>query len=56
MVVEPSFVFTRKAVVDDVFIRNSGKICKSIVDSDASQLDPYSVSAHANRTIHAIGI
>ena len=27
----PSIVFTRKAVVDETFIRNSRKICKSIV-------------------------
>ena len=32
----PSIVFTRKAVVDDFFIRNSGNICKSIVGIDAS--------------------
>ena len=34
----PSIVFTRKAVVDETFIRNSGKICESIVGIDASQL------------------
>ena len=38
-----SIVFTRKAVVDKTFIRNSGKFCKSIVDIDASQLYPYSM-------------
>ena len=43
MVVGPSIVFTRKAVVDETFIRNSGKICKSIVGIDASQLYPYSM-------------
>ena len=31
MVGGPSIVFTRKAVVDETFIRNSGNICKSIV-------------------------
>ena len=36
-------VFTRKAVVDETFIRNSGKICKSIVGIDASQLYLYSM-------------
>ena len=36
MVGGPSIVFTRKAVVDETFIRNSGKICKSIVGFDAS--------------------
>ena len=43
MVVGPSIVFTRKAVVDEIFIRNSGNICKSIVGIDASQLYPYSM-------------
>ena len=35
----PSFVFTRKAVVDQTFIRNSENLCKSVVGIDASQLD-----------------
>ena len=39
----PSIVFTGKAVVDETFIRNSEKICKSIVGIDASQLYPYSM-------------
>ena len=43
MVGGPSIVFTRKAVVDETFIRNSGNICKSIVGIDASQLYPYSM-------------
>ena len=43
MVGEPSTVFTRKAVVDETIIRNSGIICKFIVDIDASQLYPYSM-------------
>ena len=43
MVGGPSIVFKRKAVVDEAFIRNSGKICKSIVGIDASQLYPYSM-------------
>ena len=43
MVVGPSIFFTRKAVVDETFIRNSGNICKSIVGIDASQLYPYSL-------------
>ena len=38
-----SIVFTRKAMVDETFIRNSGNICKSIVGIDASQLHPYSM-------------
>ena len=36
-------VFTRKAVVDETFVRYSGNICKSIVGIDASQLYPYSM-------------
>ena len=37
----PSIVFTRKAVVDETFIRRSTNICKSIVGIDASQLYHY---------------
>ena len=40
----PSIVFTRKAVVDKAFIRDSSNICKSIVGIDASQFYPYSRS------------
>ena len=43
MVDGPSIGFTRKAVVDETFIRNSENICKSIVGIDASQLYPYSM-------------
>ena len=43
MVGGSSIVFTRKTVVDETFIRNSGIICKSIVGIDASQLYPYSM-------------
>ena len=39
----PSIVFTRKAVVDETFIRKSSNLCKSIVGIDASQLCPYSM-------------
>ena len=39
----PSVVFTRKAVVDETFIRNSTNLCKSIVGIDASQLYPNSM-------------
>ena len=39
----PFIVFTRKAVVDETFIRKSANICKSIVGIDASQLYPYSM-------------
>ena len=39
----PSIVFTRKAVVDETFIRKSANICKSFVGIDASQVYPYSM-------------
>ena len=43
MVSGPYIVFTRKAVVDETFIRKSTNLCKSIVGIDASQLYPYSM-------------
>ena len=43
VVAGPSIVFTRKAVVDETFIRKSANIFKSIVKTDASQLYPYSM-------------
>ena len=43
MVGGPSFVFTRKVVVDETFLRKSSNLCKSIVGIDASQLYPYSM-------------
>ena len=43
MVGGPSIVFTRKAVVYEIFIRKSSNLCKSIVGIDASQLYPYSM-------------
>ena len=39
----PSIVFTRKAVVDQTYIRSSSNICKTIVGIDASQLYPFSM-------------
>ena len=39
----PSIMFTRKAVVDRTYIRNTENICKLIVGIDASQLYPFSV-------------
>ena len=38
----PSVVFTRKAVVDEIFIRSSTELFKSFAGIDASQLYPYS--------------
>ena len=43
MVGDPSIVFTRKAVVDEIFKRKSTSLCKSIVDIDAGQLFSYSM-------------
>ena len=43
MVGGPSVLFTRKALVDEFFIRKSSKLCKSIVVIDDSQLYPYSM-------------
>ena len=43
MVGGPSMVFTRIAVVDETFIRESTTSCKLIVGIDASQLYPYSM-------------
>ena len=34
----PSIVFTRKAVIDETFVRKSTNLCKSIVGIDGSQL------------------
>ena len=39
----PSIVFTRKAVVDEISIRKSANICKSIVGIDASQSHSHSM-------------
>ena len=39
----PSVVFTRKAIVNETFIRKSTNLCKSIVGVDAGQLYPYSM-------------
>ena len=40
---DPSIVFTRKAIVDQTYIRNTENLCKSIVGIDASQLYPFSM-------------
>ena len=53
MVGGPSVVFTRKAVVDETFIRKSSNLCKSIVGIDASQLN---VSTNAYWIVHAMGM
>ena len=38
-----SIVFTRKAVVDETFIKKISNTCKSIVGIDSSQLYPFSM-------------
>ena len=43
MVGGPPIVFTRKAVVDETFIRKPSDLCMSIVVIDAIQLYPYSM-------------
>ena len=43
MVGGPSIVCTRKAVVEEFFIRKSSNLCKSVVGIDASQIYPYSM-------------
>ena len=42
----PSIVFTRKAFVDETFIRKSTNICKSIDGIDATQLYPHLMGQH----------
>ena len=39
----PSIVFTRKAVVDQIYIQNSENVSISIVGIDANQLYPLSM-------------
>ena len=39
----PSIVFTRKAVVDENFIRISSKVCERIVKIAASQIYFFSI-------------
>ena len=48
----PSIVFTRKAVVDETFIKNSSNVCKSIVGIDASQLYPFSMCQNMPRGLY----
>ena len=38
-----STVFTRKAVVDETYIRNSSNVCKLIIVINSSQLYPFSM-------------
>ena len=47
-----SIGFTRKAVVDETFIRNSRNVCKSIVGIDASQIYTYSMCQPMQRRIY----
>ena len=43
MVGSLSILYTRKAVVDETFIRKSSNCCKSVIGIDASQLYPNSM-------------
>ena len=52
----PSIVFTRKAVVNETFIRKSTNICKSFVGIDASQLYPYSMCQPMPTGLIRVGI
>ena len=47
-----SIAFTRKTVVDETFIRNSGIICISVVGIDASHLCPYSMCQPMPKGLH----
>ena len=38
-----SIVLTRKAVVDESFLRDSTNLCRSFVRKDANQLYPFSM-------------
>ena len=56
MVGGPSIVFTPKTVVDEIFIRDSGTVCNLLFTLTQVNRTLFYVSAHANRTIHAMGI
>ena len=43
VVVGPFIVFTPKAVVEETFIRKSTNLCKSLVATDSSKVNPYSI-------------
>ena len=53
---DPSIVLTRKAVVDETFIRKSANICKSIVGIIASQPYPYSMCQPLPTGLIRVGI
>ena len=50
-----SIVFTKEAVLDDTFIRDSTNWCKSIFVIDASQLGFLYVSSNANWSVYELG-
>ena len=39
----PSTVFTRNAVVEQTYVRNSSDVCKTVVGVDASQIYAFSM-------------
>ena len=55
----PSIVFTRKAVVDETFIRNSEKVFLNLLlaltQVNCITVSFFYVPAHANRNVHAMG-
>ena len=57
MVGGPSIVFTGKAVLDEILIRKSSNLCKSIGDIDASRVYPYSMcQPMPNWIVYAMGV
>ena len=54
IVIHLSFLHV-KAVVDETSVRKFTKFCKSFVGIDASQLYPYSLLTHADRSLYALG-
>ena len=53
----PSIVFTRKAVVNETFIRKSKNVCKAIVGIRCQSIvSLFNVSTNANRTLHSLGV
>ena len=57
MIAGPSIVFTRKAVNDGTYIRNSSNVCKSIVGIDSSQLYSFSTCQDLPiMTVHEMGV
>ena len=54
----PSIVFTPKAVVDQTYVQNSSKVCKTKVGADANQLHSFSsdFTQDGSMTLKLIGL